>query len=178
MKAITVPIGMFVFLLIGINLPLLAAEENMLLEQHEAAERELAFLFAPIKSKSDLQVYLAENTLRQTPFGKLSQGAQQRFLKSLVFTDRGLASFDYRDLKRELTAGDIYELLSLFGAQRTTFSIPDLKSLSATDEFVTMLSCGATVCICDSGCDYPEYWCSSTATCSAKKGSVCIGSNC
>ena len=139
---------------------------------HEARERELAFQLAPIKTAGHLQQYLARSLNRDSPLRFLSPGARQRFIQSLVFTDKGLASFDYRDLRVELSATQAYQLLSLFGAQRSTRAIPGLQATTATD--ATIMWNGGDGVIGD----YPDYWCESKATCRPSTGAICIGGNC
>lgn len=140
-----------------------------------ARERELDFQLAPIKSAADLYNYLNAN--RQTklsPLHILSPGAQQRFVQSLVFTEEGLASFDYRDIRSELTATQAYELLSLFGVQRSTKVIPNLRVFSASDAAVRLsesypsISAGLT-----------DYECRPIpGVCIRKLGSLCIIDGC
>lgn len=137
----------------------------------ELDERELAYRLAPIKSKADIQSYLARTAGGKTPLSALSHGAKRRFLQSLVFTDRGLASFDYRDLRVELTATQIHEILSLFGVQRSINAIPGLRVVSPGD--VAIAEYGG-----DWETDYSDYWCESKASCRRSTGAICIGDNC
>jgi hypothetical protein len=139
----------------------------------EAAERELAFQLAPIKSQEDLRLYLLENQDQESPLMLLSPGAKARFLDSLVFTKGGLASFDYRDIQAELTATQAYQLLALFGAQRSTKAIPGLRISSPSDAAIVESGSDPTIMA-----DYQDYWCASPATCDRRVGSICIGSNC
>ena len=139
----------------------------------EAIERQLAHVSAPIKTETDLRDYLATSTEGSTRFDALSPGARQRFVQSLVFTEKGLASFDYRDIQSELTASEIYQLLSLFGAQRSTGVIPSPRVETPTDAAIMDL-----VIELPPFADYPDYECKSRATCSGRVGSICIGANC
>jgi hypothetical protein len=163
-------------LLLGITAPLLADNKSTLLADREAVERELAYQLAPVKSMDELKEYLKTAAPQQSPLNNLSQGPKERFLKSLVFTERGLASFDYRDLNNELGASEIYQLLSIFGVQRTTFSIPDLRADTTADEYVIMLSCPGgdmSTGLCG---DHEGYWCSSPSTCTELGGNICMSS--
>lgn len=142
--------------------------------ERELADRELALQLAPIKSAADLQNHLAAHANTRTPLSLLSKGARDRFLSSLVFSSAGLASFDYSDLRAELTASQIYRILELFGAQHSTKSIPGLRIVDDSDAavmhrgnpIITPLN------------DYPDYRCSARATCEYSPNKICIGSNC
>lgn len=74
---------------------------------------------APIKSQADLQKYLSTEQA-SSPLNKLTSESKNRFLSSLVFSDKGLASYNYEELQDQLTASQIYDILGLFGAQATT----------------------------------------------------------
>ena len=74
--------------------------------------------FAQIHSSTDLAAHL-RNT-RTSPLNRLSPGAKQRFIDSLVFTENGLGSFQYSDLEAELSPTDIHAILGLFGLEDTT----------------------------------------------------------
>ncbi|QDH69115.1 hypothetical protein [Marilutibacter alkalisoli] len=141
--------------------------------EQEAKERELAYQLAPIKSDMDLRTYLARNRSKDSPLNLLSPGARQRFIQSLVFTNKGLASFDYRDIQIELNATQTYQLLSLFGVQRSTRAIPNLEATTASD--MTVMGGGVISLPPD---DYPGYECEKAATCRESHGAICIGSNC
>ncbi|GLQ45183.1 hypothetical protein GCM10007862_02340 [Dyella lipolytica] len=88
---------------------------------------------APIASKEQLQAHLASTPT--SPINKLSPSARFNFLNSLVFTQRGLASYSYIDLAG-LPVSDAYSILSLFGAQSTVGFIPDLRTDSALDQSI------------------------------------------
>ncbi|MGW8341274.1 hypothetical protein ACWGY7_14455 [Xanthomonas axonopodis pv. khayae] len=49
---------------------------------------------------------------------------QESFTRSMVFTEKGLASYSYNGLTDYLSTKEIYELLSLFGVQKTISAIP------------------------------------------------------
>lgn len=139
----------------------------------EFAERELAYQLAVIRSSADLDLH---RQLRDSPLNLLSPGARQRFLDSPVFGQRGLASFDYLDLRMELTAAQIYRLLQLFGVQRSLTLIPQPRVESPADAAVmAALSPGAII---RRGIDYGDHWCESRATCRRSTGAICIGDNC
>lgn len=88
---------------------------------------------APIASREQLQAHLASTPT--SPINKLSPSAQFNFLNSLVFTQRGLASYSYIDLAG-LPVTDAYSILSLFGAQSTISLIPHLQVDSALDQSI------------------------------------------
>jgi hypothetical protein len=68
-----------------------------------------------IASIDDLKRYLVV-TRYGSPLDALTPEAKGRFLSSLAFTSKGLASFSKSDL-RALTATQAYEVLRLFGAE-------------------------------------------------------------
>lgn len=68
-----------------------------------------------LQSRTALDSYLESNA--QTPLDVLSVGGRQRFLDSLVFSERGLAGYVYIDLKKELTADQTSAILALFGVE-------------------------------------------------------------
>lgn len=140
--------------------------------ERELIERDLAYQTAPIKSQAQLKTYLQSGGW--TPLSALSNGAQQRFLLSLVFTERGLASFDTYDLRTELTATQVYKILALFGAQHTTKSIPGLQIRDATDAAIVDQGRGRIY----PSTDYYNYKCSPPATCAYNMQTICIGNNC
>lgn len=67
-------------------------------------------------SREALDDYLTVNAGKPTPLDKLPALARQRFLGSLVFTPKGLASFNMAELSTELTQQEIIDLLQLFDA--------------------------------------------------------------
>lgn len=147
---------------------------------HQFQQRQgvLEQALAPIKSKADLDRYLS--TAADSPLDWLSSNAKWEFIGGLVFSDRGLASFRYDVLAKELTPTQIYQVLSLFGVQRTTPMIKGAKVVTETDRLIaegTHISSAASGGRRD-GEDYDNYWCSSKATCSSMMDSICISSNC
>jgi hypothetical protein len=72
-----------------------------------------AFEIAPVKSKKDLlKVMNGPSAL-----DLLSEQGRQLFVESLVFTKKSLASYNYQVLTDELNEQQIFQVLSLFGAQ-------------------------------------------------------------
>lgn len=72
---------------------------------------------ARIRSAEALDRYL--RTHETSPLDALSERSRKLFVESLVFTDQGLGSYRYRELEAELSPRQAFELLSLFGAQKT-----------------------------------------------------------
>lgn len=138
-------------------------------------ERELAFLLAPIKTKEDLDRYVAE--LRQNPDAKsplnlLSPAALDRFLNSLVFTESGLGGYYYGDLQAQLSASQIYRVLSLFGAQHTTSLIRGARIESRADQLIMGQDESNLL-----PADHDNYECVSRGTCGPRTNYICT-SNC
>ena len=69
-----------------------------------------------IVSSAELSQYVSQDSSDASPLAALSPEAKQRFLGSLRFTSRGLASFSMDDLSA-LTATQAYAILHLFGAE-------------------------------------------------------------
>ncbi|WP_240095645.1 hypothetical protein [Thermomonas flagellata] len=151
-----------------------AAETAFSPVEREVLERELAVSLAPIRSGAELNRYLAAHPMAATPLAALSAPARERFLRSLVFGKDGLATFDYRDIQRELTATQAYRLLALFGVQRSTPSIPGLRVETRVDELILLHKAEGL----RAAADYLNYKCESRATCAPAHGLICIGANC
>ncbi len=75
---------------------------------------------APIKTVAALHRYL-ENTA-SSPLDRLAPDARQRFLRSLSFSKDGVSGFQYSELS-SLSASEVYQVLSLFGLERTAARI-------------------------------------------------------
>lgn len=141
---------------------------------------------APVKSVTELNAHLESTRAVRSPLLHLSNDARDRFVRSLVFSPAGLASFDYRDLVHELSASQAYELLRLFGMQHTIRSMPGLRIETSLDKailgsgvrpaFCTIHPIGKTGILCDD-----DHWhnmkCGSPGTCRGEVGSICT-SNC
>jgi len=78
-------------------------------------QRALDQIIAPIKSRADLGEYL-QHMPPQSPLLALSENGRNEFLHSLVFTERGLASYRYIPLQ-QIDIADAYRILALFGVQ-------------------------------------------------------------
>ena len=130
----------------------------------------VSLMHAPVNSLGRLDLHLIELS-PESPLMLLSPLARKQFVDSLVFGDRGLASFSYEPIVSELSAGEAYRLLSLFGAQRAIVHIPGLRQESAADHVVVQSANPNTVFE-----DYPGYACSGRATCSTSMSSICMSS--
>lgn len=102
-------------------------------------QRKLDLIAAPIKSKADLDRHMEVSAIIDSPINRLSPLARKRFLATLVFNENGLVSYGYADLVAELGAADIYQLMALFGAQRTVALIKGLHIGSGEDAAVAQL---------------------------------------
>lgn len=153
--------------LLTIASPLLAGDDGT----GRQDERELDVLLtqraAPIQSVQDLEKHLAENP--NSPLLRLSDAGRTVFLDSLVFTEKGLASFNYKPLENELTPSQIHELLSLFGLARLTprfenariETSTDMKLLNATsDVSVQCPTIEGAQCVPPASCrKMTDWWC-------------------
>jgi hypothetical protein len=134
--------------------------------------RELAFLLAPIKTKEDLDRYLEElrqNPEARSPLNLLSPAAHDRFLNSLVFTEQGLGGYQYDDLQAQLTASQIYRLLTLFGAQHTTPLIKGARIENRADQIIMGNEFAP-----EQPTDYKDMECVSHATCGPRLTYICL----
>ncbi|WP_152663092.1 hypothetical protein [Arsukibacterium ikkense] len=135
---------------------------------------------AEIKSTEDL--YKLEDS---EVWNSLSEHAQRDFIESLVINNRGLASLNHSVLEAELTASEIYTLLSLFGAQKiastmigarvedaTDVLILSRPSLNHSEETFSVMSGGTTT----KGETHRGYYCAYRGTCLEQDGSTCTSS--
>ncbi|AUI05852.1 MULTISPECIES: hypothetical protein [Stenotrophomonas] len=130
----------------------------------------VSLMHAPVNSRGRLDLHMIELS-PESPLMLLSPLARKQFVDSLVFGDRGLASFSYEPIVSELSAGEAYRLLSLFGAQRAIVHIPGLRQESEADHVVVQSANPNPVFE-----DYPGYACSGRATCSTSMSSICMSS--
>lgn len=121
-----------------------------------------------IRSAEELSVYL--RTTSTSPLDHLSATAKQRFLDSLVFSDGGLGGFRYTELE-PLSATEIYQILSLFGAERTTPMITKGRVLSDSDRAALRLALGARR---PPNEDHEGYYCAGQHTCRSEPGAICM----
>lgn len=123
-------------------------------------------LAGPIQSAADLETYL--RTTSSSPLDRLSAAARQRFLDSLVFSKNGLGSYQYTELEA-LTATEAHDILSLFGAERTTSLITGARITTESDKAVMQAAPGVRA-------DHEGYWCSSPSTCTKLSNNICMSS--
>ena len=92
---------------------------------------------APIKSQSELAAHLRNSA--NSPLFALDKPLREAFLKSLVFTQHGLASYSWKELSTT-NVKDAYKILSLFGEQGAIDSIPGLKARNTNEENILLIS--------------------------------------
>lgn len=130
----------------------------------QARQRALDIEMAPIKSADELAAYLHDADAA-SPLMTLTPAARERFLASLEFNKGGLVSYQYDDLARELTASQAYRLLTLFGAQRTTYLL-GARVENGSDEAVSvkprvpnlMADHVGYKCLSPHNCYYSEFY--------------------
>ena len=136
------------------------------------------------KKETNYQLALVKNQealgkvlLQKSPLDYLSAESKRRFVNNLKFGENGLSSFYYSDLEAELTATQIYNILSLFGAQHLTYLMKDARVESPLD--ATLLLDRYIVTDSDGGAgdDHSGYKCESPGTCVISSGRICT-SNC
>lgn len=149
--------------------------ENLAVQK--ATSDKLSLQFAPIHSAVDVNKSLIAK-VTGTPLDKLSPGAKQRFLDSLTFNENGITGFSYADLERELSASDVYQVLSLFGVQRLAPMVRGSRVETQTDSLIKatpMATCGpgGVTTGPGTGCDHEGYRCEGRATCMSQMSAIC-----
>lgn len=99
----------------------------------EVAHEALALAGARIKSLAEFYAYDFSVPPLANPLNRLSQDARQRFVKSLVFNEHGISGYATGDLRSELTAEQIYDILVLFGVPEDIYLFPDARVASRRD---------------------------------------------
>jgi hypothetical protein len=159
------------------------ADVTAALAQQDRQNNEIVSRLAPIQSAADLQQYQIDHARIGSPLDRLSPPAKRRFLSSLTFSDKGLASFSYADLQDELTPSQIYQVLSLFGVQRTASFARYARIETDTDRMileaasVAPQNCTIHSPLAGGGCDHQGYRCIERATCAPAMQMICT-SNC
>lgn len=153
------------------------------LAQLEEQRRDLDRRTASITDRRSFDVHAeATEGTDAFPLYKLAPASRARFVESLRFNARGLTTFDYSDLVRELGAADIHRLLKPFGFQHLVAVLPDVRVNSQEDKNVldTLHAARALRCGMGEHCnetDYPGYKCIQHATCEDSTQHICT-SNC
>lgn len=101
------------------------SSDGELLKSSSSLQEEVDLATARIRSSKQFEAYLAA-TPSSVAF-KLPPSVLNNFRRSMVFTERGLASFSYDGLTDYLNTKELYELLSMFGVPRTISSIQGLS---------------------------------------------------
>lgn len=144
-------------------------------------QKMIAWAFASVKNTHELAGELAKE---DSPLNKFSEGAKARFVESIVFRRNGLGGFYYGDLEDELTPTEIYNVLSLFGAQDIVSHFTGARIVTSSD--LLLMSPPNYIDNNDgelygyygpTGPDYMGYKCISRATCSIAERMICM-SNC
>ena len=148
-----------------VDLDAVASAQDHQLEKQSRID----YATAAIRSDDELHRFIASPHSVDSPLNAMSAAGRERFLKSLRFNDKGLTSFDYADLETELTAGQIYRILKLFGAERDTAFMRNARVENADDVKIMDMP--------RSPIDYRDYECAKRATCTQSNFSICTG-NC
>lgn len=150
------------------------------LAEKELLRRELSYELAPIRSRQDLSAYLRSIQSR-SPLARMSPAGQRRFLESLTFNERGLTGYGSDDLLAELSASEIYRVLSLFGAQHAAPFMDRARVSNDVDRAIAPLGFGD---MCDSeggdtcGGDKQNAKCVGAGTCQMHVVGFICTSNC
>lgn len=111
--------------------------EGAMADQVSIALREASRSAAPLKSLADVDLHLRD--VPATPLLALNEDQRRRFVNSLVFTDKGLASYSWLSLT-ELSIVDRYRILALFGAQNDLTKLPYMPVKSEAEESMIFLA--------------------------------------
>lgn len=108
---------------------------------------------------------------RHNPLGYFPAAVRTKFINSLKFGPRGLASFNDTSFEEaSLTATEAFQILALFGVQSVTTAIPGLLVDTPLDRKIfdqpRLLE------------DYRDYECRPPATCTPKLDDICLGNLC
>ncbi|WP_444903596.1 hypothetical protein ACJJIU_19875 [Microbulbifer sp. CnH-101-E] len=120
------------------------------------AKIEMDFLLAPIKNEVDLENYLAITPIDNSPLRVLPEIERDIFINSLVFTKKGLASFDYSALTYGPSVTEVYSILALFGSQSVTPFLPGLSVTSGPDK--SIMNAADTMPVASQLLDYQCRW--------------------
>jgi len=155
-------------------------------EQKAVYDQRLAHELAPVKSNEDLNVIMSSSS----KLDHLSDYGKSRFVKSMVFSDKGLASFSYAELEAELTPTQIYEIMSLFGLQRLVPMMSGARIETSADALImagdrynsfssknNSKSSYSWDWPKSTNKDYNDKYCAERATCRDEQGAICT-SNC
>ncbi|WP_242629001.1 hypothetical protein ACQR53_03980 [Xanthomonas oryzae] len=99
-------------------------------------QRDVIRKSAPVHSQAQLAEYLAKAKESDSPLNLLSPQARTRFVDSLRFNERGVTSFYYADIESELSRGQAYDLLSVFGLQDTLHVMRNIRVSNDRDRFI------------------------------------------
>jgi hypothetical protein len=113
--------------------PTLPATTKSPEEIAELARHRAELAAAPIRSKADLDTYLARTPPAQSAFAPLSPEGYRLFVNGLRFNERGIAGFRIEELHRELTPEQVHKLLALFGYEYMADDIAGVNDGSAND---------------------------------------------
>lgn len=134
---------------------------------------------APIKSRGQLADYLRAHVGPENPLFPLSEREKRIFLESLVFTDRGLASFNAQVLEGALSVSQIYHVLSLFGLQRAAYTFDGARVESEADRAILELGSSGQPSDISVMCPVLKgTQCIPPATCWERISAWCVTCNC
>jgi len=136
---------------------------------------------AKVQNESELEIELNYDN---SPLYLLSDYGRSEFLSSIVFRENGLGGFNMGPLEDELTPSQIYQVLSLFGAQHTTHKFKKARIDSSLDLLLLaqpiqpeLLQPTDPIPLGlpgSGGKDYDGYECLRRATCSSKARHICM----
>jgi len=108
--------------------------------------RNLKLENAQIKSPSDLRRHRTLASINNSPLKALSQQGKHRFLESAEFNERGLSTYRYDILEKELTPTEIYRILQLFGMEESTHMFSNARVETEQDRQILEKLSPASFC--------------------------------
>lgn len=165
------------------NFSVLGGEKSNTLEENLSSiekQKIIHWNLAKIKNMDEVEIEL--NNERSSLYF-LSDYGRDEFLNSIVFRKNGLGGFNMAPLEDELTPEQIYQILSLFGAQHIIHHFKRARIESSLDVLLltnpkneTLLTNGPFGQPGDGSKDHLEYECLRRATCASKQRHICMSS--
>lgn len=108
-----------------------------LIQEVSSIQIEVDRAMATIQSKAALEAHLRNS--KNSPLNALKKPLRDSFIRSLVFTRYGLASYSWKELSN-ISVQDAYKVLSLFGEQGAITSIPGISARNRNEENILLIS--------------------------------------
>lgn len=117
------------------------------LTRRDLVREHLTNVLPPVRSREGMAAFMRAAEPGH-PVHRLSHAAKNRFLQSLTFNENGLTGYRADDLLAELSASEIYRVLSVLGAQHTAPFMGKARVVDDLDR-MTLQSFGFAGPLCD-----------------------------